>query len=118
MTKQRLQSQAGFTLIEVGMASLILVVGFIGMIQAVTIGTQMLDTARKQQIAMQIIDGEIEYRRAGSLATLAALTSAQDYTITVDATGSSATGDTGQFLLSNNTLLLFISDTLLPHWLQ
>ena len=41
------------------MASVILVVGFLGMIQAVTLGSEMLATARRQTIAGQILDHEI-----------------------------------------------------------
>jgi|CXWL01.1.fsa_nt_gi Tfp pilus assembly protein PilV len=49
----------GFTIVEVMMASVILVVGFLGMIQAVTVGSEMLATARRQTIAGQILDHEI-----------------------------------------------------------
>ncbi len=45
------------------MASLILVVGFIGMIQAVTVGSEMLATARRQNLAAQIINHELERLR-------------------------------------------------------
>jgi hypothetical protein len=54
---------AGFTLIEVALAATILLVGFAGMVEALAVGTEMLDTARKQTIAAQIIQGEIEYLR-------------------------------------------------------
>jgi Tfp pilus assembly protein PilV len=54
---------AGFTLIEVALAATILLVGFAGMIEALAVGTEMLDTARKQTIAAQVIQGEIEYLR-------------------------------------------------------
>lgn len=53
----------GFTLVEVLMASAILVVGFMGMIQAVTIGSEMLATARRQTLAAQIINHELERLR-------------------------------------------------------
>lgn len=56
-------SQKAFTLIEVLMAATVLVVGFTAVIQAVTVGSEMIDTARKQQIAQQIIDGEIARQR-------------------------------------------------------
>ena len=104
MTKQRITSQAGFTLIEVGMGALILVVGFIGLIQAVTLGTQMLDTARKQQIAMQIADAEIEWLRAQNDAFVPALSSPA--TISVDLTGTATTASAGNFHLDNNSALL------------
>lgn len=56
-------SQKAFTLIEVLMAMTVLVVSFTAVIQAVTMGAEMIDTARKQQIAQQIIEGEIAARR-------------------------------------------------------
>jgi len=48
-----------FTIVEVMMASVILVVGLIGMIQGITIGSEMMATARRQNIAAQILDHEI-----------------------------------------------------------
>lgn len=48
-----------FTIVEVMMASVILVVGLIGMIQGITIGSEMMATARRQTIAAQILDHEI-----------------------------------------------------------
>lgn len=44
-------------------AATILVVGFIGMIEAVTIGSGMMDHARRQTLANQIINHEIEQLR-------------------------------------------------------
>jgi Tfp pilus assembly protein PilV len=44
-------------------AAVILVVGFMGMIQAITIGSEMMATARRQTIANQIITHEIEKLR-------------------------------------------------------
>jgi uncharacterized protein (TIGR02598 family) len=57
------KTRSGFTLIEVALASTIIVVGFIGMVAALAIGSEMLDTARKQTIAAQIIQSEIDYLR-------------------------------------------------------
>lgn len=48
-----------FTLVEVMMASVILVVGFVGMIEAVTISARQMDAARRQTLATQIINHEI-----------------------------------------------------------
>jgi len=56
-------NKSGFTLLEVALASTILLVGFIGMVQALAIGSEMLDTARKQTIAAQIIQAEVDYLR-------------------------------------------------------
>src|SRR5512140_1701005 len=57
------QSEGGFTLIEVMMAATILVVGFIGMIQAVSLTCRMMDHARRQILATQIVNHEIEKLR-------------------------------------------------------
>jgi Tfp pilus assembly protein PilV len=56
------------------MASVILVVGFMGMIQAVTIGSEMLATARRQTLAAQILNHEMEKLRLEDWATISALT--------------------------------------------
>jgi hypothetical protein len=62
------------------MASAILVIGLIGMIQGITIGSEMMATARRQTIAAQILDHEIGKLRLknwtyiNSLASAAAVT--------------------------------------------
>ncbi len=63
----------GFTLVEVMMAATILVVGLVGMMQTVTIGSEMLDTARKQTLASQIIQHQIERVRLMNWSDVAAL---------------------------------------------
>lgn len=55
--------ERAFTIVEVMMASVILVVGFIGMIQAITIGSEMLATARRSTLAAQLINHELEKMR-------------------------------------------------------
>ena len=45
------------------MASVILVVGFVGMIEGVTISAKLMDAARRQTLASQIINHEIEKLR-------------------------------------------------------
>jgi len=80
MSKQRITSQAGFTLIEVGMAALILVVGFIGMIQAMKISSGMMDHARRQTVAAQILTHEIEQLRLENWATIIAQSTATTWT--------------------------------------
>ncbi len=52
------------------MAAAILVVGFMGMIQAVTIGSEMMATARRQTLANQIITHEIEQLRLKNWSTV------------------------------------------------
>ena len=62
------------------MASVILVVGFMGMIQGITIGSEMMATARRQTIAAQILDHEIgklrlkDWTYINSLASVASAT--------------------------------------------
>lgn len=82
------------------MATTILLVGFIGLIQAVTIGSEALDTARKQQVANQIIAAEIEKLRGKAWSMVANLPATA--TITVGGSGAVA-GDVTSFALSNYT---------------
>jgi prepilin-type N-terminal cleavage/methylation domain-containing protein len=65
-----LKIRSGFTLIEVALAATILLVGFAGMAEALIIGSEMLDTARKQTIAVQILQTEIEYLRLRDWTTI------------------------------------------------
>ena len=53
-------SQHAFTLAEVMIASVVLLIAIVGLFEAVTIGAGMLNVARKQSIALQIIRTEIE----------------------------------------------------------
>jgi prepilin-type N-terminal cleavage/methylation domain-containing protein len=71
------RSAHGFTLVEVMMAALILTVGFMGLVQAVTISSGMMDTARRQTLAAQILNHEIESLRFASWATVSNLPTAQ-----------------------------------------
>lgn len=65
------------------MAATLLVVGFIGMIQAVVIGAGMMDNARRQTLAAQILGHEMDELRAASWATINALPTAST-TLTID----------------------------------
>lgn len=62
------------------MASVILVVGFIGMVEALGLGSNMMDHARRQTLADQMIKHEIEKLHLANWTTLNALTSATDIT--------------------------------------
>jgi Tfp pilus assembly protein PilV len=81
--QSRTRHQAAFTMVEVMMASVILVVGFMGMIQAVTIGSEMLATARRQTIAAQILDHEIEKLRYADWTTVSSYPTGPT-TLTID----------------------------------
>jgi prepilin-type N-terminal cleavage/methylation domain-containing protein len=60
----------GFTLVEVMMAAAVMLLALVGMIQVVVSGSEMLDVARKQTIAMQIIHGQIDNIRLNSWSTI------------------------------------------------
>ncbi len=83
-----------FTLVEVMMASLILVVGFMGMIQALTVTSAMMDTARRQTLAGQIMNHEIEKLRFSSWSTITGLPVAST-AITIDSQFSTAIATSG-----------------------
>jgi hypothetical protein len=88
----------GANLVEVMMASAILMAGFVGVIQAVTISSESLDTARKQQVAQQMITAEIEKLRGGAWTTIASLPASA--TIAINSAGV-ASGDATSFFLTN-----------------
>lgn len=71
------------------MASVILVVGFIGMISAITVGSEMLTTAKRQNLATQIINHELEKARLLSFATIDAY-AAGPVSLTIDSQFSAA----------------------------
>lgn len=91
---------AGFNLVEVMMATAILLVGFIGLIQSITIGSDSLDTARKKQVANQIIAAEVEKLRGGAWTAVTGLPASA--TIAISYAGV-ISGDATQFALSNRT---------------
>ena len=86
MSRARITSQAGFTLIEVGIAALVLVVAFIGMIRALTFTSGLMDHARRQTIATQILTHEIEQLRLRSWAEISALPTTASVMVWSDAT--------------------------------
>ena len=103
-------SQKAYTLIEVMMAATILLVSFAGVIQSVTMGAEMIDTARKQQIAQQIIDNEIGVLRLGSWNNIVTMANGTAYSITVNSDGttteSPAPAIPSRFALSSNSNLI------------
>jgi Tfp pilus assembly protein PilV len=86
MSRARITSQAGFTLIEVGIAALVLVVAFIGMIRALTFTSGLMDHARRQTVATQILTHEIEQLRLRSWAEINALPTTASVMVWSDAT--------------------------------
>ena len=65
----------GFTLMELALGATILAVGLAGMIEALALGSGMLDTARKQTLAAQVVQAEVEYLRMQNWSTIQNLTS-------------------------------------------
>lgn len=99
-------STRAFTIIEVAMAMVVLLLAVVGVIQAITIGSEMLDVARKQSIAMQLINNEIENVRLQPWIKVSAFTNP---TITILDDGSSFSTATStdakqSFALTNYTI--------------
>ncbi len=69
------EKKPGFTLLEVALGATILAVGFVGMVEALALGSEMLDTAQNQTIAAQIVQAEVEYLRMQNWTTIQNLTS-------------------------------------------
>lgn len=82
------QSSKGFTLIEVLLAAVVMLAGIVGMMQAVTSGSEMLDMSRKQAIATQVIHGEIEKIRTLDWAHIQALPSTETVDLSTDLNAS------------------------------
>jgi len=85
---------AGFTLIEVMMAAVILVVGFVGMIEAVILSQNMMNNARRQTLAAQIMSHEMEQLRLQSWANISLLPASQTLGATYSAGTVYYAGDT------------------------
>ena len=67
------RNHSAFTLVDVMMGATILVVGLVGLIEAILIGSEMQATARRQTTAAQIVSNEIELLKLKDWATVQAL---------------------------------------------
>jgi hypothetical protein len=96
-----------FTLAEVMMATVVALVAVVGLIQAVTIGAEMLDISRKQTVAFQLIQNEIDNLRLKDWATVNAMPSSAYVVVNSAGTGlvSGSPSGTAQtaFALTNYT---------------
>lgn len=81
VTKRRAKAH-GFTLVEVMVAASVMLMAIVGMMQVITYGSEMLDLARKQTIAMQIIHGQLDNVRLSDWTAVSAY--AASYTVNVD----------------------------------
>lgn len=82
------------------MAMFVAVVGIVGVVQAVSMGTEALDTTNKQQVATRLVEAELERLRSGAWSTIANLPASASIAI---GAGGAITGDTTSFALSNFT---------------
>jgi Tfp pilus assembly protein PilV len=73
---QKIDSQRGFTIMEVALAATVLALTLVGMIGVVDSGTQMLDLSRKQTMAAQILHGEMDQLRLQTWTTVSGWNSA------------------------------------------
>lgn len=81
VTKRRAKA-CGFTLVEVMVAASVMLMAIVGMMQVITYGSEMLDLARKQTIAMQIIHGQLDNVRLSDWTTISAYPASR--TVNVD----------------------------------
>jgi Tfp pilus assembly protein PilV len=72
---------AGFTLVEVMVAAAVMVATIVGMIQVVVSGSQMLDLARKQTVATQILQHEIGKLHIADWTTISGYSTASTGTV-------------------------------------
>jgi Tfp pilus assembly protein PilV len=72
---------SGFTLVEVMIAAAVMVLTIVGMIQVVVSGSEMLDVARKQTIAMQIIHGQLDQIRLKDWTEVGALSASRSVSV-------------------------------------
>ena len=109
LARPQRRHQSGFTLVEVMMASLILVVGFIGMIEAMALSSRMLDHARRQSLASQMINHEIEKLRFAPWVTTNGITGISNLptastAITIDSQFDQARAALGDSQTANTTV--------------
>jgi Tfp pilus assembly protein PilV len=87
--RSRKAARRAFTLFEVMLASGVMATGIVGMIQVVVSGSEMLDVARKQTLAANIIHTQIDLYRASIPADWSQVANATT-TITLSSTTFSA----------------------------
>lgn len=95
--------QQAFTFAEVMVATAVVALGIVGMIQAVVTGSEMLDLARKQTIATQIIHGQLDAIRLRTWEQVSGLDATR--TVKVDASdngGNQSTNVSEGFVFGTN----------------
>jgi type II secretory pathway pseudopilin PulG len=89
MAGARLQSRAGFTIFEVGMASFVLAMAIATAVTVIQHGLRAVDTARNLTLAGQIMQSEMEILRLQNWAQISALPASA----TVDPTTTITSGN-------------------------
>lgn len=82
-TQPTRRQTSGFTLVEVMMASVVMLVGLIGVIEAVAVASTTMDHGRRVNLATQILNHEIEKLYLSDWTTISGLTTAST-SITID----------------------------------
>ena len=87
------------------MATMVTLMVLVGLIAAVTMGSEMLDVSRKQTVAMQILRNEVEHVHLKNWATVSSLPASASVTINSAGNGlsSGAPADRQAFALTNYT---------------
>ncbi|MEZ5275284.1 MAG: type II secretion system protein [Opitutaceae bacterium] len=99
--RSRLNTKEGFTLVEVLVASVVLGMVFLSSIGAMTVGYRLLENARFNTLAAQIIQSEIETLRLMNWAQISALPSNEAITIDSDLNNASLNRFTGNRILTS-----------------
>lgn len=92
------------------MATVIMMVGFIGMMEAVAISANTMDHARRQTLATQIINHEIEELFLASWATIGALPTAST-AVTIDPQFDAARQAVGDFGTASSNVRFSLART-------
>ena len=90
------------------MATVVTLVALVGLIAAITMGSEMLDVARKQTVAMQILRNEVEHVHLKDWSSFPSVLPAS-FSITINDTGNGlsagSAADQNAFALTNATNL-------------
>ncbi len=92
------------------MAAVVMMVGFIGLVEAVAVATSSMDHARRQTLATQIINHEIEELFLASWATIAALPTGST-AITIDSQFHEAMQAVGDYRTAVDTVTFSMART-------
>ncbi len=88
----RPRRRAGYTLVEVMVASVVVLLGIVTAITAIQRGFQSLDYARNLSVASQLMQSEMEEIRLKNWSQLQALQAAGDATLKADSAAGAAAG--------------------------